>query len=312
MVAMNFTSGVKANDRNKCIEKWNGVWIVTADGEPIFRFDFRENNQDNLGATVERWPDFDSGLTSVIIRGEMKKSPALIKKCSDAQISISFENRTQTSTFILYTLKDNVGWMEIADLPPGFSSPKYRIIKDTKMLSFKSRLKGERLAYDLFDETNKSNNPEISKMFATDQAERKALENVSTENYDSAVDLINHNDVMRIIRLKDLHKNGEINTAVDYAHASLILQHGDSPLDYLLAHHFAVTAIALGHQAARWLSAATLDRYLLSISQPQLYGTQITLGGDNSQGVVDLYKPENLTKKDLDFFYITRDISTPD
>jgi hypothetical protein len=33
-------------------------------------------------------------------------------------------------------------------------------------------------------------------------------------------------------------------------------------------------AVSLGSKEARWLSAATLDRYLLSIWQPQVFGTQ--------------------------------------
>jgi hypothetical protein len=41
-----------------------------------------------------------------------------------------------------------------------------------------------------------------------------------------------------------------------------------------LAHGLAVTAVNKGFKAAIWLSAATLDRYLHSIKQPQIFGTQ--------------------------------------
>ncbi len=33
-------------------------------------------------------------------------------------------------------------------------------------------------------------------------------------------------------------------------------------------------AAGLGHKDAEWIAAATLDRYLQSIGQPQIYGTQ--------------------------------------
>lgn len=83
-------------------------------------------------------------------------------------------------------------------------------------------------------------------------------------------------------RRKEVHRmldGGEVRTGGDYFHAALIFQHGQTPDDYLLAHVLAVDAISLGEKSARWLSAATLDRYLRSIWQPQIYGTQFQ-GGD--------------------------------
>jgi hypothetical protein len=43
---------------------------------------------------------------------------------------------------------------------------------------------------------------------------------------------------------------------------------------YLLAHVLAVTAVGKGEPKARWLAAATMDRYLMSLKQPQVFGTQ--------------------------------------
>jgi len=48
----------------------------------------------------------------------------------------------------------------------------------------------------------------------------------------------------------------------------------DRSHDYLYAHVLAVTAVDKGLHNAIWLSAATLDRYLRSIAQPQIFGTQ--------------------------------------
>lgn len=73
---------------------------------------------------------------------------------------------------------------------------------------------------------------------------------------------------------------GEVRTANDYWHAAMVFQHGLTPDDYLLAHVLAVDAISLGSKYARWLSAATLDRYLRSIRQPQIYGTQFHSQGN--------------------------------
>ena len=68
--------------------------------------------------------------------------------------------------------------------------------------------------------------------------------------------------------------SGGVRTALDYWHAAFIFQHGDKPADYLLAHTLAVTAIAKGKADAGWIAAATLDRYLGAVGQPQVYGTQ--------------------------------------
>ena len=79
------------------------------------------------------------------------------------------------------------------------------------------------------------------------------------------------------MRRQEVHRMldaGQVQTANDYFHAALIFQHGRQPDEYLLAHVLAVYAISLGDKDARWLAAATLDRFLLSISRPQIYGTQ--------------------------------------
>jgi hypothetical protein len=56
----------------------------------------------------------------------------------------------------------------------------------------------------------------------------------------------------------------------------MILQHGSTPEDYLLAHEFCVVAIIKGKndQAARWLAAASEDRFLMSLDRPQRFATQ--------------------------------------
>ena len=77
---------------------------------------------------------------------------------------------------------------------------------------------------------------------------------------------------------------GELKTAKDYYHAGMILQHGNQSEDYLLCHEFCVTAvfIAAGDKdvawipKAKWLAAASEDRFLLSIGRGQRFGTQFT------------------------------------
>jgi hypothetical protein len=45
----------------------------------------------------------------------------------------------------------------------------------------------------------------------------------------------------------------------------------------LFAHVLAMEAVLKGSDEAKWIEAATLDRYLQSIGQPQVFGTQYPL-----------------------------------
>ena len=75
-------------------------------------------------------------------------------------------------------------------------------------------------------------------------------------------------------RVAALLAAGALHTADDYRKAAFVFQHGDRSDDYLLAHTLALVAVAKGDQGAAWIAAATLDRYLQSVRQPQIYGTQ--------------------------------------
>ncbi len=60
----------------------------------------------------------------------------------------------------------------------------------------------------------------------------------------------------------------------EYYYAAFIFQHGQKADDYLFAHILATESIALGYSRAKWISAATLDRYLQQVGQKQVFGTQ--------------------------------------
>ncbi|HSI19400.1 MAG TPA: hypothetical protein VK980_16645 [Sphingomonas sp.] len=87
-------------------------------------------------------------------------------------------------------------------------------------------------------------------------------------------------DQSRRIRTQALLDAGQLNSADDFYHAAFVFQHGDLPEDCLKAHALAVVAAARGKREAAWIAAATLDRYLQRIGQPQIYGTQYLRHGD--------------------------------
>ena len=93
----------------------------------------------------------------------------------------------------------------------------------------------------------------------------------------------------RILLAKPGH-NGE-----DYYYAAFIFQHGQKSEDYLFAHILATEAVALGYSRAKWISAATLDRYLEQIGQKQVFGTQFV--GENYAYYLQHQKDPDLQQK---------------
>ncbi|MDQ2832791.1 MAG: hypothetical protein M3Y50_03425 [Acidobacteriota bacterium] len=85
---------------------------------------------------------------------------------------------------------------------------------------------------------------------------------------------ITRTDADRLALVKQMLANEQLHTSADYFHAALVLQHSRSSADYLIAHTLAVLCATDHNATCLWLSAATLDRYLQSINQPQIYGTQ--------------------------------------
>jgi hypothetical protein len=89
-------------------------------------------------------------------------------------------------------------------------------------------------------------------------------------------------------------------TTVDFRHAAFIVQHSLVSSDYLLAHTLAVICTADGDKTCAWLSTATLDRFLQSIKQPQIYGTQFngsTYSPATQQPYADDLIPDSMRKK---------------
>lgn len=115
-----------------------------------------------------------------------------------------------------------------------------------------------------------SADPELRQLFDDDQADRAR----PVDQIDWAA--VAPRDVARRQRVDVLVAAGRARVAADYYHAAMVYQHGDTPTDAGRAHDLAARAVALdpGHDAARWLAAASLDRQLMYQGQPQRYGTQ--------------------------------------
>jgi hypothetical protein len=111
-----------------------------------------------------------------------------------------------------------------------------------------------------------SDNPTLTHLFEVDQAARQGK--------DIDWSKLRVEDEDRRQQVRRMLDAGEVKTGGDYFHAALVFQHGAQPEDYLLAHILAVNSVILGDRDARWLAAATLDRYLNRTGKSQVFGTQ--------------------------------------
>jgi hypothetical protein len=116
-------------------------------------------------------------------------------------------------------------------------------------------------------------NPEMSRIYVADQAARENLAAFNTLN-------VGKQDAERRAQSRRLLDAGELRSGTDFYRAAFIFQHGSTPGDFLFAHTLAVIAAARGRPDATWIASATLDRYLQSIGQRQIYGTQFQLPRD--------------------------------
>ena len=114
-----------------------------------------------------------------------------------------------------------------------------------------------------------TDNLQLEDIYESDQSDRKKV-------YDSpqAVAQLKQRDAMRKAMTLDMMSKDEVTTSLDLYRAAVILLHGSEPKDFLTAHRLAVIAAINGHRPARWLAASSLDRYLMALGQPQIYGTQ--------------------------------------
>ena len=110
---------------------------------------------------------------------------------------------------------------------------------------------------------------ELAKLYNDDQADRGFRPGQTTD-----WEAIGIRDEQRELKVKQLLAAGSLVSGADYYHAAMVLQHATSPDDYLLAHDLCVIAISKGENKAKWLAAASMDRFLINIGRPQRFGTQ--------------------------------------
>jgi len=75
-------------------------------------------------------------------------------------------------------------------------------------------------------------------------------------------------------RVMEILQAGMLPEVRDWDHAAMLLQHGESADDYLLAHVLSLPPGIAAGPNARFMCAATLDRFLQSCGRAQIFTTQ--------------------------------------
>lgn len=127
-------------------------------------------------------------------------------------------------------------------------------------------------------------NDELAKMYKEDQDDRRPAGGKPID-----WEKVEPRDRAREARVKELFKGDKLQTAADFYHAAMVLQHAPQPDDYLLAHEFCVVAAAKGEKRALWLAAASEDRFLMNLKRPQRFGTQYR---SEQGGAIKLYETD--------------------
>lgn len=144
-------------------------------------------------------------------------------------------------------------------------SPCDPVIENVRFDGLPDAKVSERLK-TLFDEDQR---------FASEPVDWTDPERVLGELGPDFIKQADHEAQHRRIQVLRLLQEGKITQAEDLYHAAMIFQHGTCADHFKLANELAERSKTLEHQPARWLYAASRDRYLLSISHPQQFGTQL-------------------------------------
>jgi hypothetical protein len=106
-------------------------------------------------------------------------------------------------------------------------------------------------------------NEELQQLFEEDQQDLRAMPYNRIER-----------DRKRRNRVKLIIDGGGATFGIDFIHAAIIYQHGESLEDWWQAYQLSLKAVELGFQP-KWLAAVALDRWLLRQGKPIKYGNQV-------------------------------------
>ena len=266
-------SGVWARDRIP--DGFVGRWVWTVEGRPTFILDIAPDAEGATSITRPKTVTFFRDGTISGAQGEVSVQPLSVEVQGPDRLKLV--RRDDGSTYAFDLVAPDAASLSLAEAAiPAMAF--YRPYDQTRVLTDWGGDRPYRRETVVRDVVS---NQEVAALYEADQAPRQTFGLLGPE--------IAAQDRARRARVRALMAQGGLASGRDYFHAAMIFQHGDSPSDYLLAHALATTALSLNEPMAGWLAAATLDRYLQSVGQSQIYGTQFQVPneGEATQGAYD-------------------------
>lgn len=254
-----------------------GTWAMKAEGTTISELDVRHDAKGWSGTWLRPAKVSVEGDVFSNVAGPVEKRPSFAGRETDGGIELSFYDPAPNSTpdiFRLKTVDQNHAMLTYVGL--GIEPIELVRLRTTVPLGPWDRTKVYRRV------VHRPTNAEMTAIFDADQAARRDPAHIDWKK-------VGAEDDARRKRTQELLDTGALASGDDFYHAAFLFQHGGEPADYLKAHLLATVAVARGKPAATWIAAATLDRYLQSIKQPQVLGTQFLTpaGGHTSQEPYD-------------------------
>src|SRR5262245_5684617 len=112
-------------------------------------------------------------------------------------------------------------------------------------------------------------NTELLALYQADRQERVNQPKANSPEYKA----MRVRDFERRERVMAIMVAGEVYSAEDFYYAACVMNHGDTTEDARNAHTLALRSSELGYRPARWLAAASYDRWQMYQGKPQKYGT---------------------------------------
>jgi hypothetical protein len=252
------------------LDNFVGNWVMKLGAKNLIVLKLKSQGG-HLTGTVSRPKHFqcNDGIRFSGISSEVGTDPVVRSSVEKGHLHIVAQNPTDKTDEDEYDVEltgENQASLKIVGAPfdpwtivrvQGKSEPDVATDWDAKRM------------YTLEDETD-TPNAEMAKIYGEDQKVRQSPKTITKEDWV----VIDKSDAERRQATRKLLAASQLHTGRDFTEAAFIFQHGGAPEDYLLAHTLAVIAVSKGDVTATWIAAATLDRYLQSIAQPQIYGTQ--------------------------------------
>ena len=206
----------------------------------------------------------------------------------ELRLGVAGPQPTQHFDYVLHLAGPDLAELSFADPPPGIHFPAMQLFRAAASDTVAPLWAADK-SYTI--DRDYPTSMEMTAIFEADQADR----------HGPSIDWsqVGPRDEARRTQTRALLEKGALNSGLDFERAAFIFQHGSKPGDYLLAHTLASIAVARNRPTALWIAAATLDRYLQQIGQPQIYGTQFAIpsGGSATQEPYDhVLIPDSLRK----------------